>query len=113
MDNQTLLSATFIAITAAVVIQAGILVALYLAVRKSAAQMEALAAEVKTKVLPTAETAHSMLVQLQPKIETIIANVSESTAQVRGQIARLDTTVNDVLDRMLAILQETARLAPN
>jgi hypothetical protein len=93
------LSATFIAITAAVVIQAGILVALYLAVRKSAAQMEALAAEVKTKVLPTAETAHSMLVQLQPKIETIIANVSESTAQVRGQIGRLDATVNDVLDR--------------
>jgi len=47
----------FIALTAfAVVIQAGILVALYLAVRKSAARMEALATEVTSKTLPTLET---------------------------------------------------------
>src|SRR4030088_1983472 len=60
MDDNLL--RVFIALTAvAVVVQAGILVALYLAVRKSAARMEALATEVTTKALPTLETAQSML----------------------------------------------------
>jgi methyl-accepting chemotaxis protein len=96
MDNLTL----FIALTtAAVVIQAGILVALYLSVRKSSARLETLAAEVKTKVLPTAEVAHSMLVELRPKIETIVDNISEASTIVRAQMERLDATVNDVIDR--------------
>lgn len=96
MDNLTL----FIAITAAaVVIQALILIALYLAVRKTSARMEALAAEVKTKALPTIETAHSVLVDLRPKVDQIAANVSQSTAMVRGQMERLDATLSDVIDR--------------
>ena len=90
----------FVGVTAAaVVIQAGILVALYVAVRKSSSRMEALATEVKAKVLPTADTAQAMLVDLRPKIDTIAANVSESTTVVRGQIERLDATVSDVVDR--------------
>ena len=90
----------FVGVTAAaVVIQAGILVALYVAVRKSSSRMEALATEVKAKVLPTADTAQSILVALRPKIDTIAANVTESTTVVRGQIERLDATVSDVVDR--------------
>ena len=83
----------------AVVIQAGILVALYLAVRASTTKMEALATEFKTKALPTIETAQTMMVELRPKIEAITANVSESTIVVRNQINRLDATLTDVLDR--------------
>lgn len=98
MDNN-LLTISIAVTAAAVVIQAGILVALYLAVRKSSARMEALATEVKTKVIPTAETAQSMLVELRPKIESAVTNVSETTALVRSQIQRLDATVSDVVDR--------------
>ena len=48
----------FVGVTAAaVVLQAGILVALFLAVRKTTARVEALATEVQTKVLPTVEIA--------------------------------------------------------
>jgi hypothetical protein len=90
----------FVGVTAAaVVIQAGILVALYVAVRKSSSRMEELATEVKTKVLPTADTAQAMLVELRPKIDTIATNVSEATTVVRGQIERLDATVSDAVDR--------------
>jgi uncharacterized protein HemX len=90
----------FIAATAiAVVIQAGILVALYISVRKSTGKMEALATEFKTKALPTIETAQNMLVELRPKIEAMATNVSESSAVVRTQIHRLDATLTDVLDR--------------
>jgi len=90
----------FIGVTAAaVVIQAGILVAMYLAIRQSAARMETLANDVRTKVLPAAETAHSMLVEFRPHLQTLVTNVSESSNLVRGQIERLDATVNDAIDR--------------
>jgi hypothetical protein len=90
----------FIAVTAgAVVVQAGILIALYLTVRKSTAKMEAIATEVTSKALPTVETVQSMLVELRPRIETLTANVSESSTVVRAQLGRIDATLTDALDR--------------
>ncbi|MBI3474332.1 MAG: hypothetical protein HY010_01270 [Acidobacteria bacterium] len=98
MDDNLL--KVFIALTSfAVVIQSGILVALYLAVRKSAARMDALATEVAAKTLPTLETAQSMLVELRPKIETLAANAADSTTIMRVQLGRLDATLSDILDR--------------
>jgi len=98
MDNNLLTA--FIALTAfAVLIQAGILVALYLAVLKSTARMEAMTLEMKNKAIPALETAQSMLVQLRPRIETMAVNLSESTTLVRSQIGRIDATLSDALDR--------------
>jgi hypothetical protein len=84
---------------AAVVIQAGILVAMYLAVRQTTARLETLATDVRTKVLPAAEIAHSMLVEFRPLLQTVVANVAESSTMVRAQIERLDATVSDAVDR--------------
>jgi hypothetical protein len=90
----------FVGVTAAaVVIQAGILIALFVTVRKSSSRMEALATEVKGKVMPTVDTAQAMLVDMRPKIDTIASNVSETSTVVRGQIERLDATVTDIVDR--------------
>jgi hypothetical protein len=90
----------FIIFTAlAVMIQAGILVALYVAVRKTSARVEGIATQVTTKAVPTLETAHAMLVELRPRIEEIIVNVEHSTRMARAQMERLDATVNDIVDR--------------
>jgi hypothetical protein len=90
----------FIAVTAgAVLLQALILAALYYAVRKSTAKMEAIATEVKEKTLPTVQNVQNLLVELRPKIESITTNVSESTALVKNQLARIDATLTDALDR--------------
>ena len=98
MDD-TLLKLFIAVTTLAVVVQAGILVGLYLAVRKSTARMEALATEVKSRVLPTVETAQNLMVELRPKIDVISNNLAESSDLVRNQLGRLDATVTDVLDR--------------
>jgi hypothetical protein len=87
------------ATTAAVLIQAGILVGMFLALRKTSAKVEALADEVKNKVLPTAELAHSMITELRPKIETVVDNVSVSTTVMRTQLERIDATLTDIVDR--------------
>jgi outer membrane murein-binding lipoprotein Lpp len=98
MDDNLL--RVFIAVTTfAVVVQAGILVGLYLAVRKSTAKMEALATEVTTKTLPTVETVQSMLAELRPKIDVITVNLAESSNLVRNQLGRIDATLTDALDR--------------
>lgn len=90
----------FVGITAAaVVVQAGILLALFVAVRKSSSRMEALATEVKIRVAPTADTVQTMLAELRPKFETIATNVSETTSVVGGQIERLDAIISEVVDR--------------
>ena len=80
-------------------LQAGVLVAIYVAMRKSSARMEALAVEVKTKALPTLETAQAMLAELRPQLTVIADNLTETTHSVRSQVERMDATVNDIVDR--------------
>jgi hypothetical protein len=90
----------FVALTGlAVLLQAVILAALYLAMRRSSARMEALAVEVKTKALPALETAQEILAELRPKLTVIADNLTETTHSVRSQVERMDATVNDVVDR--------------
>jgi hypothetical protein len=97
MDNWLIV---FVALTAlAILLQAGILAGMYIALRKTSAKVESLAAEVKTKVLPTAELAHSMISELRPKIENIVDNVSTSTTVLRTQMERVDATLTDIVDR--------------
>ncbi len=90
----------FIALTGvAVLLQAGVLLAMYIAMRKSSERIEAIANEVKTKVLPTVDQAQEMLTELRPKIAVIVDNVEGATTVVRSQVQRADATVNDVMDR--------------
>src|ERR1700686_1725759 len=98
MDD-TLLKLFIAVTTIAVAVQAGILVALYVAVRKSTERMEALATEVKSRVLPPVETAQSILEELRPRIDVISLTVVESSNLLRNQLGRLDATVTDALDR--------------
>lgn len=96
MDKLTL----FIALTAvAVALQAGVLLAMFLVLRKTGERLEALATEVKTKILPTVEQAQAMLTEVRPKFEVITENLKESTITVREQVQRIDAAVNDVVDR--------------
>jgi hypothetical protein len=99
MDTNVLLTISIACTTAAVIIQTGILVGLYLAVRKSTARMEVLASELTTKAVPTIEATRTLLTDLRPKIDVIADNVSQSTTLIRGQMQRLDATVSDVIDR--------------
>jgi methyl-accepting chemotaxis protein len=104
MENLTTI---FIGVTAlAVLLQAGLLLGMYLAMRKTTTRLESLADEVKVKALPAIDSAQSLLVDIRPKanqiaesVKEITENLAETTATVRGQVQRVDATVNDVVDR--------------
>jgi len=115
------------ATTAAVVLQALILVALYFAVRKTAAKLQGEVAELKAKSLPVIQSTEAMLiellpktaklvdnlmelqpkivhivdtvVELRPKVQLVVGNLVETTASVRAEVQRVDATVSDVVDR--------------
>jgi hypothetical protein len=96
MDKLTV----FIALTGlAVALQAGVLLAMYLTMRKSGERLEALAAEVKTKVLPTVEQANEFLTEIRPKLQVIADNLEDATTLMRDQVQRVDATVTDTVDR--------------
>jgi hypothetical protein len=97
MENLTTI---FIGVTAlAVILQAGLLLGMYLAMRKTSTRLESLAEEVKTKALPTIDSAQSLLADIRPKLAVIADNLAETTSIVRGQVQRVDATVTDVVDR--------------
>ncbi len=90
----------FIVVAAiAIVIQAAILVSLYVATRKSSARVEALASEVRGKAVPVLEAAQELLTDNRPKIDSILENTVEISTRARGQVERLDATVTDLVDR--------------
>ena len=90
----------FVALTGiAVLLQAGILLAMYLAMRASGARVEAIATEVKAKVVPTVERAEAMLTEISPKLQVIADNLQASTTVLRDQVQRVDATVKDAVDR--------------
>jgi len=96
MDKMTV----FVALTGvAVLLQAGVLLAMYLAMRQSSLRMEALATEVKTKIMPTVEQAQAILTEMRPKISVIAENLQETTTLLKTQVQRVDAAVNDVVDR--------------
>ncbi len=90
----------FIALTGiAVLLQAGVLLAMYLAMRKTTNDLQALASEVRTKVMPSIDQAHQIITDLRPKIDVIAENVRDTSTTVKAQVQRLDATVNDIVDR--------------
>ena len=96
MDKMSL----FVAFTGiAVLLQACVLLAMYIAMRKSSQNMADLAADVKTKIMPTVVEVQTLISVLRPKVEIIAENLSETTTTLRAEVQRVDATVNDVIDR--------------
>jgi ElaB/YqjD/DUF883 family membrane-anchored ribosome-binding protein len=90
----------FIALTgAAVLLQACLLAAMYLAMRKTSSRLEAIATEVKGKALPALDSAQTIMAEVRPRLQTITANVEDATTALRDQIHRVDAAVNDTVDR--------------
>src|SRR4051812_483027 len=90
----------FTAVTsAAVLLEAGILMAMFVAMKKTAQEVEKLSNEVRTKALPAVESVQALIVNNKDRVEEIIDNLAAATTTARSQLVRIDATLNDVLDR--------------
>lgn len=98
MDTSTL--NTFVTATAVLaLVQTIILVALFAVVWKTSARTRAVADQVERRLLPVLDSAQIVLTETRPKLIAIADNLAATTGSIRGQVERLDATVNDMLDR--------------
>ncbi len=101
MDHTTLTVLTsFVAVTAiAVVIQMGILIGLFVSMRKTSAQVLALAASIESRAVPALDAANSILVDSRGRMTEIVSNLAAVSSSLRSQVDRFDSTFSDAMDR--------------
>lgn len=110
-DKLTLFTA---AIAACVVLQTIALIVMAIIVTKLRSRMETLADRIEdttgtlqVRVLPLLDNVKAMqqevkafLDNARPKVETLLENVTRISTTARGNVERLDGTVNDAIDRI-------------
>ena len=100
IDHDTLLL-VFVAITGlAVLLQAVVLFAIFLALRKTAAMLQQQIDELKSSVLPVVTSTQNLLTSVGPRIEAVAKDVAEISARLREQTAAVQITANDFIAQL-------------
>ncbi len=101
MDQNTLTLLTiFIAVTAlAVLIQMGILIGMFVSLKKTSARVEALAEEINRRGLPVLDALNTILVESRVNVGNITSNLAVATAGIKQQVASLNEALDEVVDR--------------
>ena len=100
MANMQILLIVFIVVTAvAVVIQAGILIGMFVAIKKSTARMEALAAQMQSRALPLMEATQNLITECRPKLDLLVNNVSEISSTAKSEVERLQPVLQEAVQR--------------
>jgi methyl-accepting chemotaxis protein len=97
--SETVLSAFVIVACLAIVIQAGILLGMFLTMRKTSARVEDVAKQVENRALPLLDSAKTLIDDSAPRLKEITANMAEVSGRLRNQTERMDTTFSDLIDR--------------
>jgi hypothetical protein len=92
--------AIFVIVAAvAIVIQMGILIALYVGMRQAASRMEGIAGRLEQQTGPLLTTAGAILEDAQPKIAEITSNLAESSATVRAHVSQMADATGEIMER--------------
>src|SRR5579863_8413887 len=91
----------FVVVTAlAIVLQAVVLIALFIQLRRTAARVEQTVADLNTKVTPLISRVQILVDDISPRISGIVADASEITRLARGEAQRVDRILNEALERL-------------
>ena len=91
----------FVAVTAlAVVLQAIILILLFVQLRRTAARVEQTVADLNTKVTPLVSRVQLLVEEISPRITGIVADASEITRLARGEAQKVDRVLSEALERL-------------
>jgi hypothetical protein len=90
----------FTAITAAgVLLQAFVLLGMYLAIRESTKKLHAITDEIKTHLVPTISSARRLIDDISPKLKIASSNLVDASHTIRHQANHVNATVDDLLDK--------------
>ena len=90
----------FIVLTAlAIVVQAVILIALFVQLRRTAARIEQTVADLNTKLGPILSRVQILVDEVSPRLNSIVSDASELTRLARGQAQKMDRILSEALER--------------
>jgi len=91
----------FVVVTAvAVVLQAIVLVALFLQLRRTAARVEETITDLNERLTPVLSRVQLLVEEVSPRISGIIADASELTRLARGQAQKVDRVLTETIERL-------------
>jgi methyl-accepting chemotaxis protein len=100
MNNETLL-VIFVGLTGfALLVQAIVMLAAFLTMRKTVISLQADVHEIRESAMPIIEKSRDTLDRLAPKIESVSNDVSDVVRTLREQTQQFQLVAGDVLDRV-------------
>src|SRR5271169_2429281 len=91
----------FVIVTAlAVVLQAIVLIALFIQLRRTAARVEQTVADLNTKLTPLISRVQILVEDISPRITGIIVDASEIARLARGEAQKVDRILSEALERL-------------
>jgi hypothetical protein len=91
----------FVVVTAfAIVVQAGVLIALFIQLRRTAARVERTVADLNTQVGPLILRVQVLVDEVAPRITGIVADASEITRLARSEAQKVDRILSEALERL-------------
>jgi methyl-accepting chemotaxis protein len=104
--NENLLT-VFVGLTAlAIVVQMGVLIALFVSSRKTGERLQRLSKEMEENLLPMIRDAKILLAESTPQVREILQNLAVLSATARQDAERISSTANEINDR---VRQQLAR----
>ena len=100
LDTQTLVLAVVAVTALAVLLQAIILLAIFIAVRKAARSLKEEAEDLRSSLMPIIYNTRDLFTRLAPKVEATVTDVAEMTHGLRESSAEVRSTVAHVLVRV-------------
>jgi len=97
--ENTVITIFVVVAAVAIVVQMGILFALYKALRQSSDRMESLANRLEQKATPVLATAAAILDDARPKLAELTTNLAESSAIVRAQVQQVGEATAEIVER--------------
>jgi hypothetical protein len=91
----------FVVVTAlAIVVQAVVLIALFIQLRRTAARVEQVVTDLNTKLTPLISRVQILVDDVSPRISGIIADASEIARLARGEAQKVDRILSEALERL-------------
>jgi len=99
-DSQTILLAVVAVTALAVLLQAIILLAIFITVRKAARSIKEEAEDLRSSLMPIINNSQTFFSRLAPKVEAAVTDMAAITHGLREQTAEVRSTAADLMDRL-------------
>jgi hypothetical protein len=99
MEQNTGLTVALILVAIAVLMQAGAMLGIWLAVRKVPGQIETVRSDVKQRIDPLAQSVLEIVNNSREPLRTISANLAEISTMLRNRTSNADQVAAELLDK--------------